>query len=146
MWTSVGRGAAGLALAVALSGCGKPATLSVAGAWVRLPAVPGRPAAGYLTLHGGAADATLVRVATPAARRAELHESMAGGMRRVAALPVPAAVAVALAPGGRHLMLFDPDPRLAAGGSAPLTLEFADGRRLAVTARVVGPADAAPHG
>ena len=134
-----------MVLAGALAGCGKPAALTVDAAWVRLPAVPGRPAAAYFTLHGGAADATLIAVASDRARRAELHESMAGGMRPLAAVGVPAGAAVRFAPGGRHVMLFDLDPRLSAGAATTLRLTFADGRSLAVPARTVAAADPAPQ-
>ena len=133
-----------LAAAVLLAGCGKPATLTVGKAWVRLPAVPGRPAAAYFTLHGGATDTTLIAVAMPGARRAELHESMADGMRALAGVALPAAGTAAFAPGGRHVMLFNPDPRLRAGATVPLTLSFADGRTLTATATVVGAADPVP--
>ena len=132
-----------LALALAASACGKPAPLSVDRAWVRLPAVPGRPGAAYFTLHGGAAEATLIAVTTPRARKAELHESMARGMRPVISVPVPAGGIAAFGPGGRHVMLFDLDPRLSPGSSTPLTLRFADGRTLGTTASVVGAADPA---
>ena len=130
--------------ALALAGCGKPAALSVDGAWVRLPAVPGRPAAAYFTLHGGAADATLIAVRTDAARRAELHESSANGMRPIGAVNVPAGAEVRFAPGNRHVMLFDVDPRLAPAQAAALRLGFADGRALIAQARVVAAADAPP--
>lgn len=133
-----------MALALMLAGCGKPAAVSVDGAWIRLPAVPGRPGAAYFTLHGGPADATLIAVASPRARKAELHESMANGMRPVAGVVLPAGGIASFAPGGRHVMLFDLDPRLPPGSSAPLTLSFADGRTLGTTATVVGAADAAP--
>jgi periplasmic copper chaperone A len=127
-----------------LAGCGKPAALAVDAAWVRLPAVPGRPAAAYFTLHGGPADATLIAVATPGAARAELHESMANGMRRAASVPLAAAGSVSFTPGDRHVMLFDVNPRLKPGASVPLTLSFADGRTLTASAKVVGAADPAP--
>jgi copper(I)-binding protein len=134
-------------------------------AWVRLPAVPGRPAAGYLTLVGGTRDATLVTVTTPAAARTELHESMkmdapapgapdhagheamagmsgATTMRPVKALPLPAAQTVKLAPGGLHLMLFDVDAKVTPGGTVPLRLEFADGRTVETQAKAVAAGDA----
>lgn len=135
----IGMGVAVLALA----GCGRPATVEVDHAWVRLSAVTGRPAAGYFTLHGGAVDTTLVGVRTGAAARAELHESMAGGMRAIPAVQVPAGGTLAFQPGGRHVMLFDPDPRLMPGRTVPITLLLAD-RQLTATATVVGPADPAP--
>ena len=132
------------AAALLLACCGKPVALTADHAWVRLPAVPGRPAAAYFTLHGGAANATLVAVATPAALRAEMHESMAGGMRPLGSVALPAGGTVAFAPGGRHVMLFDVDPRLTSGGATSLTLRFADGHRLSARATVVGAADPPP--
>lgn len=144
MGQAFGRKLAALAMAASIAGCGKPAALSIENAWVRLPAVPGRPAAAYFTLQGGAADATLVRVETTAARSTGMHRSSAAGMRPLASVAVPAEATVAFAPGEQHVMLFDPDPRLSPGGTAPLVLSFADGRRLSTTARLVGPGDPAP--
>lgn len=149
-----------------LAACGTaqaPAEPQVQKAWVRLPAVPGRPAAGYLTLVGGTRDATLVAVTTPAAARAELHETMkmdtpgapdhaghegmagmsgATTMRALKALPLPAGQTVKLAPGGLHLMLFDVDAKVTPGGTVPLRLEFADGRKLETQAKAVAAGDA----
>jgi copper(I)-binding protein len=56
-----------------------PAEPQAQKAWIRLPAVPGRPAAGYMTLVGGRKDVTLVAITTPRAARTELHESMKMG-------------------------------------------------------------------
>lgn len=138
-----------IGLAAALAGCGKPPELAARDGWIRLPAVPGRPAAAYLKIHGGAEKVTLLAVSTPAALRAELHESMKGdhGMMAMTPLPqvdVPPAADVAFAPGARHIMLFDVAPALTPGATAPLTLKFAEGKALTVTAKVVGPADPAP--
>lgn len=135
--------AVGVAL-LALAGCGQPAALAVDGGWVRLPAVPGRPAAAYFHIKGGAKDSTLVSVGSPAARAAEMHESMAGGMKGIANVPVPAHGDLDFAPGGRHVMLFDVDPKLTAGKTMPLALRFADGRSLTTSARVVAAGDPAP--
>ena len=75
------RASFGIALAAAalLAGCHAhaPDGPVASDAWVRLAAVPGRPAAAYFKLRGGAAADRLVAVASPAATRAELHE---GGM------------------------------------------------------------------
>ena len=136
------------ALAVTLAAC-QPAAPRVEDAWVRLPAVPGRPGAAYFTLAAGGDAITLTSVRTPAAARAELHESMTGGhgTATMTALPrvaVPANGTVTFAPGGRHVMLFDMDPALKAGDQAALTLELAGGRTLEVTAAVRGAGDAAP--
>jgi periplasmic copper chaperone A len=138
-----------MGLAAALSACAGPADMSVDEAWVRLPAVPGRPAAAYFTLHGGPAPATLVSVRADYAIRSEMHE-MAGDaramrMRPVATVPVPAGGEVEFGPGGLHVMLYDLDPRAKPGTSTLLTLTFADGFRLYRKAWIVAPGGDAPE-
>jgi len=131
--------------AVALAGCqGGPDPLSVEGAWVRLPAVPGRPGAAYFTVHGGPASATLISVRTDIAIQSEMHGTMATGMRPIARVPVPAGQDVAFAPGGRHVMLFDVNPGVKPGRLIELTFTFADGTRLLRRAPAVA-AGAAPQ-
>lgn len=110
---------------------------------VRLPAVAGRPAAAYFTLHGGRADTALVTVRTKAAR-AELHETTAAGMRPIANVPLPAGGTLRFAPGGRHVMLFGLDPALTRGQRVTLYARLADGREASAVANVVGPADPPP--
>ena len=129
---------------MAMAGCAKPNALSVDGAWVRLPAVAGRPGAAYFTLHGGPADATLIAVRTMSASRGELHESMANGMRPIGSMVIPAGKKIAFAPGGRHVMLFDVDPRVTPGKPLTLYLVFADGRTLPAEARAVAAGDPLP--
>lgn len=131
--------------AVTLAGC-TAREPTVADAWVRLPAVPGRPAAAYFIARGGDLDVKLTGVVTPAAARAELHESMAGGMRPMAGVPLAAGGTVAFAPAGRHVMLFDVDPTLKPGDTVPLQISFTRIGEDVVTvdARVVGAADPGP--
>ncbi|MBN2972549.1 copper chaperone PCu(A)C [Roseomonas aeriglobus] len=134
-------------LGLVLSACQPtPAEPAVKYAWVRLPAVPGRPGAAYFTLAAGGSAVTLASVTTPAAKRAELHESMAGAhgsmsMAPLASVAVPANGAVTFAPGGRHVMLFDMDPKLKAGDETRLTLVLADGTQLEAKARLRGAGD-----
>jgi copper(I)-binding protein len=140
---------AGLMAAAMLAGCGAKAEPEVTGAWVRLPAVAGRPGAAYFTLRAGARAMTLLSVRSPAAVRAEVHESMAGGagmttMRPLAQVDVPAGGSVAFAPGGKHVMLFDMNPALKPGGETTLTLAFADGTTLQAKAALKGAGDPAP--
>jgi periplasmic copper chaperone A len=139
---------AGLVVSALLAGCDAPRDAAVDNAWIRLPAVTGRPGAAYFTLRGGKADSALARVSTPAARRSELHESMAAGgmmtMRPLAAVQLPAGGTVSFAPGGNHVMLFDIDPALRPGATTPLMLELSDGKRLTATAKVVAAGDPAP--
>ena len=132
-----------------LSACGGPERVTADDAWIRLPAAPGRPGAAYFTLHGGRSDATLVDVSADVAVRAEMHESMSGaggmaGMKPLGQVPVPAGSKVEFAPGGKHVMLFDLNPKAKAGKIFNLTLNFANGGRLYVPATIVGPADPAP--
>jgi len=137
-----------LVAAVALAGCQKGP--SVEDAWVRLPAVPGRPAAGYATVHGdGSSDRVLVRVSSPVVERAELHESMTGHAGMMAMQPlnnvmIGRGTSISFAPGGKHIMLFGLSPDLHAGGTIPMTFGFGDGSTETVDARVVGAGDPAP--
>ncbi len=123
----------------------------IADAWVRLAAVPGRPAAGYFALTARDRPVEVTAVAAPGAR-VELHGmSMAGGVMRMDRLPsvraVPGAT-VRLAPGGAHLMLFDVPARVRPGSTLPLTFTFADGSAQTVAAAVVaaGAPPPGPHG
>ena len=132
------------------AGCSAQASTPVADdAYIRLAAVPGRPAVGYFKLLGGAKDTALVRVEAPGVSRAEMHGSRmtANGMvtmESLSAVPVAAKTDVAFAPGGRHVMLFDLPRSLAAGAKVPLTLHFADGAATQVEAMVIAAGDVAP--
>lgn len=137
-------------VAMLLAGCSQPAALAIENAVVRLPAVPGRPGAAYFTLKGGAHADTLVAARTPAANRTELHESsMAGGVMRMAQIrdvPVPAGGTLRFEPGGKHVMLFDMNPALKAGGKTRITLQFASGTTLEAEAKLLAPGDTASGG
>lgn len=144
------RGFPGIvAAALLLASCGKPAELGAEKAWVRLPAVVGRPGAAYFTIRGGAQADTLLAVSTPAALRAELHETMdkAGvkSMQPTRDVAVPAKSEIAFAPGGRHVMLFDLGPAVKPGTRIPLALAFASGRKLELQAEVVDAGDPPPN-
>ena len=144
------RGFPGIvAVALLAAGCQQQAAeTKVERAWVRLPAVAGRPGAAYFTIRGGSQGDTLLQVSTPAAVRAELHETMdhAGmkSMQPVRDLAIPAGGTLAFAPGGKHLMLFDIGPAVKPGDTVPLALAFASGRKVKVQAKVAGPGDPAP--
>jgi len=110
----------------------------VTDAVIQLSAVPGRPAAGYLSLTG---TGTLTAVSSPLASRIEMHRSMtAGAVTRMAPLPAVQVRGTAVfTPGGDHLMIFGLDQSLKPGAAVPLSLTFADGSRLSATARAVAP-------
>ncbi len=117
------------------------AELDVSDAWVR-EAPPGVSVlAAYMQLHnGGDRPRQVVKVASPAFERVEMHRSeMKDGMARM--LPVDALIVapgktLALAPGGYHLMLFHPKHPLRAGDTVPLDLTLASGDTIPVTAQV----------
>ena len=142
---------AGIA-ATLLTGCGQPKQLYIDHAWVRLAALPSRPAAAYFTIHGGPTDATLVAVTTDVAIKSEMHASMATGgahamttMTPVTSVAVPAGQRITFQPGGRHVMLFDVNPGIKAGATIALTLTFADSTRILQDANVVAAGDPAPQ-
>ena len=145
------RRALGIALAFAtLGGCHKPLpdAPQVTKAWVRLAAVPGRPAAAYFTLTGGIDPTRLIAVESAKVANIELHGmGMAGGMMtmpRLDGVDVDAGSEVTFAPGGRHAMLFGIDPAIKPGDTLPLSFRFAKGRPFAADAKVVAAGDAAP--
>ncbi len=117
----------------------------VENAWVRSNPVPGRPAAGYLTIRGGGGPDTLLGVTSPGLR-IELHSmSMDKGVMKMAkldSLPVPANATVALASGGNHLMIFG---MAGSPKSLPVTLAFGSGATVTAVAEVRSIA-AAPAG
>lgn len=91
--------------------------------------IPGRPAAGYMTVRnaGGAAD-TIVSVSSPLAKRIELHTHlMEGGvmkMRQIEELEVPTNGTAEFKPGGNHLMVFGVDESVTPGDAISVTVTF----------------------
>lgn len=122
---------AGAVAAVAATGhamgAGSGNDVEISNAWVRAT-VPGqRVAAAYLDAKA-TRDLKLVGVSTPAAKRGELHEMKHEGdvmrMRQVQEIDLPAGKTVSLAPGGLHIMLFDPAKPLVEGERVSLSLRF----------------------
>lgn len=143
----------GLSLIVgmaALAACSRTPDPAASDAWVRLAAVPGRPAAAYFTLHGGDAPVRLNAVEAKGVARAEMHQSRATAngmmtMDAVGEIEVPANGAVRFEPAGYHVMLFGLPATVKPGGTLPLTLRFGDGRATTVDARVVSAGEAGPR-
>jgi copper(I)-binding protein len=106
----------------------EPAQVAVADALCR-PTPNGRDMTGcYLTLTSSIND-RLVSVSSPAAATAQVHEMKTGGGMMMMAemtegLPLPAGEAVALKPGGNHIMLMGVTAPLKAGDTVSLTLTF----------------------
>ena len=151
-------------LLVAMPVCAALAQASpvqVSGAWVRATAPHQDEAAAYLTLTSRDAD-RLTGIASAQAGMAMLHttshEHGVGPqgadvmrMREVDGVDLPAGQAVALSPGGTHVMLSGLQAPLKAGQSVTLTLSFAHSPPVQVQARVLpigarGPAVAGSAG
>jgi copper(I)-binding protein len=134
-----------LAAALAFLGCdSRPVRVTAMAPVVRLPAVPGRPAAGYFEIDIDGERGALISVTSPQARRVEMHMTMAAGtmsaMRPIGRIPVRDGERLTFAPGGRHLMLYDLAPAIRAGGQVVLVLHFERGgpRTLAARAEAAG--------
>lgn len=127
------------------------AAVTATDAWCR-PSPNGAKAGGcYVTLTA-ATDDRLMGGSTPRAGSLQVHEMKTeNGMMKMAeltaGLPLPAGQAVALAPGGNHLMLIGLTAPLVAGETVPLTFQFASAPAITVQAQVRQPAmDGMDHG
>jgi copper(I)-binding protein len=127
------------------------AAVTATDAWCR-PSPNGAKAGGcYVTLTA-ATDDRLTGGSTPRAGSLQVHEMKTeNGMMKMAelkaGLPLPVGQAVALAPGGNHLMLIGLTAPLVAGETVPLTLQFASAPAITVQAQVRQPAmDGMDHG
>ena len=111
--------------------------LTIRQPWSR-PAQAGMNGAGFFTVvNAGKTPVTLRSVDTPAAAKAEIHQSsMANGvmsMRRLDnGVVIPAGGQIAFAPGGYHLMLIGLKAAQAQGQKVPVTLIFDSGRKMRV--------------
>lgn len=103
------------------------AEITVSNAWVR-GTVPGQSATGAYMEIRSSERASLVSVASPGAKVAEIHEMAMDGnvmrMRGVPRLDLPAGRAVELKPGGYHVMLMGLARSLKKGEVVPITLTF----------------------
>ncbi len=107
--------------------------------WARATTV--KVSAAYLTLKiDGAAGDRLVKVASPAAGRVEMHtmaiDNGVARMREVKEIAVNPGAATELKPGGLHIMLMDLKGPLAEGQSIKLTLTFEKAGTIEVDATV----------
>lgn len=139
-WTACVASVVLLAAAL-IVGARAAAEVRVTGAVVRLAAVAGRPAAGYLTVHAGPASLALVGATTPLAERIEFHgSSTAAGVIRMTALPmvrIAAERSGGFAPGGAHLMIFGLRRDVKPGDRVPITLQLRGGTTIRVDAAAV---------
>jgi periplasmic copper chaperone A len=111
---------------------GAPVELSVVikGGKVRTP-TQGRPTGGYMDVTNDGANGFRITAASSADfARVELHtHEMKDGMmamREIDGVDVPAGQTVSFAPGGLHLMLFEPTRALKKGDTITVALQFGD--------------------
>jgi copper(I)-binding protein len=131
------------------------AQVSVKEPWVRATVAQQKATGAFMQLVS-AAGGRLVSASSPVAGVVEIHEMAMDGnvmkMRAIAGLDLPAGKAVALKPGGYHVMLMDLKQGLQAGQSVPITLvvEGPDGKRetvqVSATVRPLAAAPAPAHG
>jgi len=106
--------------------------VSVQSAWARAT-VQGQKATGAFMTLTSKTDTRLIGVSTSVAGVAEVHEmKMDNNVMQMRALPdgllLPAGKAVALQPGGFHVMLMDLKLPLQKDTTIPLTLRFKDAK------------------
>ncbi len=119
----------------------KPGTLATDG-MLLLPVVKGRPAAAYFNLtNSGDKPVVLAAVSVEGAEKAELHETKGGTMAPLGQLEVKPGEAVRFERGGKHVMIFGLSDKVTAGGSAEMTLTFADGDKISAPLMVESMAD-----
>lgn len=148
------------AVALALTGCGQNADsptaaasesanatpenapgITLADAMIRLPAVPGSPGAADFTVAQGSGPARKIAgVYVEGAERAEMHETVTANgissMRPVKDVALEAGKTTAFKPGGLHVMLFNLDDALKAGGTTEITITLDNGDKVSVPARI----------
>ena len=139
--------------AMTLNAVAAGAAVEVQNAWARAT-VKGQMATGAFMTLTAKEGTRLVGVASPMAGVAQLHEmKMVDGVMKMAevkgGLALPAGKAVALKPGGYHIMLMDLKEPLTKDGTVPVTLLFKDAkgveRKTEINLPVVMRAPAAMH-
>ena len=125
---------------------GAQAQTTVAEPWIR-GTVPQQKATGMFASITSAKGGRLVSASSPVAGVVEIHEmAMEGNLMKMRALPsgldLPAGKAVALKPGGYHVMLMDLKQQLKPGETVPVTLVFEAADKTRETVDVKAPVKA----
>ena len=123
----------------------------VSNPWARASAGAATTGAAYLTVVANGQADSLTGASTPAAAKAEVHQTIAVNgvmqMRSVPAIPLEPGKPVTLAPGGYHVMLMGLQHPLKPDETFPLTLTFEHAKPVTVTVKVgaVGAAASGGH-
>jgi len=118
-----------------------PGALTVEAAWSRPGGAGGMSALYARVGNGTTSPDTLQAVSTEVARTVEIHESYENddgtrGMRPLGPIPVPAGQQVALAPGGKHVMLIRLRRALQPNDSLAVDFQFAQAGARSMTVPV----------
>lgn len=118
--------------------------LGVTDAWIRAAPPGASMLAGYATLkNDGDQPISILTVQSPGFRMTSLHETIVqegvSKMREVHRIEIAPGATVALAPGGKHLMLMQPRNEVDAGAKVEVVFLLADGRRVTTYFDVVAP-------
>ncbi|MFP5395980.1 MAG: copper chaperone PCu(A)C [Alphaproteobacteria bacterium] len=96
-----------------------------------LPAVSGNPAGAYFTVqNGGPANVSIAAIAIDGVGKTEVHQTTGGQMKPVERVDVNAGTTTKFERGGLHVMAFELDGKLKAGGSTEMTVTFSDGDKV----------------
>lgn len=117
--------------------------VTVTGATVRLPAVDGRPGVAYFTASLAGNEARKIAgVYVEGAGRAEMHEttttSGVSSMKPVKDVTLTPGKPTEFKAGGLHVMLFEVDDSLKAGGTTELTITLDNGDKVSAPAKIEG--------
>ena len=124
----------------------KPGTAISDGRLV-LPAVKGNPGAAYFKLeNGGSGSIAVAAVSIAGAGKAEIHQTIGGAMSAVDQMLIDPGTTLSFKPGELHVMVFELDPGLVSGGSAEMTVTFADGDKISAPLKVQSAGEAAMGG
>lgn len=124
-----------------------PSTPEITNARLVLSPVSGNPGAAYFNItNPGEQTLTISSVDIVGAGRMELHRSMEMDgkmiMEEMSGIDVAPGDTTSLAPGGLHVMAFDLDDSVAAGGSVEMTIRFTSGETMTAPANVQAAGDA----
>ena len=110
--------------------------VTITGARLVLPAVPGNPGAAYFALDNQSKETVaIVSVAVTGAGKAEIHTS---DMKIVDHAEAEPSTTLTFEPGKVHVMVYDVAPVLKAGSETELTVVFSDSDKVSVRAKIQG--------
>lgn len=131
-----------------LASCGQGDVLYADNAVINLSPVESNPSAGYMDLHGGRVDVSLVGVTSDDVLRMEMHETTEDNgvmsMAKLKSIPVPAGETVKLEPGGKHLMIWGIGEGSKKRGLLTMTLIYSNDDRIKIDAVIKKVGEAAP--